>query len=110
MVRAAELISGRTTSCGCAQREKVRSLYVDGTAPCKLTESSNPRGTNTSGVTGVWWDKSRKKWTAELMLQGKKHFLGRYDCKEDAIAAREAGALKYFSPHLENEKPDTTAR
>lgn len=34
--------------------------------------------TNTSGVKGVVWDKKNKKWQAQLKVNGKNHFLGRY--------------------------------
>lgn len=51
---------------------------------------------NTSGVTGIWFDKSRNKWAAELMLNRKKKYLGRFVNKEDAIKARKEAEIKYF--------------
>ena len=51
---------------------------------------------NTSGVTGIWFDKSRNKWSAELMLNRKKKYLGRFANKEDAIKARKEAEIKYF--------------
>lgn len=44
--------------------------------------------TNTSGVCGVSWDKSRNQWVAEIYDNGKKRFIGRYEEKVEAIAAR----------------------
>lgn len=96
-----DLTRGRTTSCGCALRDATKSLYCEGTAPCKLSESKHPRVTNTSGVTGVWYDKRRDRWTAEIMLRKKKIRLGRYKSKEDAIKARRAAEEEYFQPLID---------
>lgn len=94
------LRSGAVSSCGCLVVEKVKSLYTKKTAPCKLKESENPRKTNTSGTTGVSWDKSRYQWTAELTFQGRKVYLGRFDDKEEAIKARKKGEEEYFEKFL----------
>lgn len=94
------LKSGKTKSCGCLQISKVKSLYVDGTAPCKL-DGSRIRSTNTSGVTGVWYDKSKNLWSAEIMFKHKKYYLGRYAKKEDAINARKAAEEEIFGEFLE---------
>ena len=50
---------------------------------------------NTSGVTGVFWNKWRSKWEAFIRFDGKNHLLGRFDCKSDAIAARRKAEKKY---------------
>lgn len=34
---------------------------------------------NTSGIKGVTWSNSRKKWMARCSVRGKNHYLGRYD-------------------------------
>jgi len=39
---------------------------------------------NTSGVKGVSWDKSRDKWKAYTKVSGKTKNLGRYSTKEEA--------------------------
>ena len=41
---------------------------------------------NTSGVTGITWDKSRNKWKVTLSTKN----LGRFDNLQDAIKCREA--------------------
>lgn len=105
-VRLNDLASGNTTSCGCAQADAVKALYVDGTAPMKLSEGSRkPRSTNTSGVTGVWYNERRGLWTAEIMLRNKNHFLGRFADKAAAIAARKRAEEKLFAPVLEKYPP-----
>lgn len=57
-----------------------------------VTHSQNQRhfripSNNTSSVKGVVWDKRNKKWQAQIKLNGKNHFLGRYT---DIQLAREA--------------------
>lgn len=51
---------------------------------------------NTSGRTGVSWNKQKLKWDAYIMKDRKKINLGRFEMKEDAILAREQGELKYY--------------
>jgi hypothetical protein len=60
---------------------------------------------NTSGCTGVHWDKSQRKWTAQIRLPGKHNkFLGRFDTKEEAIAARKTAEDEYgFTPWTRKE-------
>lgn len=41
---------------------------------------------NTSGFKGVFWDKSRQKWRAEIMVSGAKVFLGRFPTLHEAHA------------------------
>lgn len=49
---------------------------------------------NTSGVKGVYWEKSRKKWVARIFLQGKQTFIGRFDRLENAKKAYNKEAKK----------------
>ncbi len=43
---------------------------------------------NTSGVKGVYYDKTRNKWVAQISIDGTMKNIGRYDNIEDAIIAR----------------------
>lgn len=55
---------------------------------------------NTSGVCGVSWHGSRKKWHSRIMLDGKELHIGYFTDKADAIAARKAAEAKYgFHPN-----------
>lgn len=71
---------------------------------CSRSENVRNRGlcsTNTSGVTGVFFDKSRNKWVANITHEHKRILLGRFSNKEDAIAARltkEAELFNEFAP------------
>jgi len=50
---------------------------------------------NTSGHTGVCWDKANKKWRALICFRGNKISLGRFGDIEDAISARTSANKKY---------------
>ena len=47
------------------------------------------RSDNTSGHKGVTWDKTTKKWVAQICAGGKVKKIGRFCRIEDAISARE---------------------
>lgn len=97
------LSSGAKLSCGCLHKGEdaiIKKLYIAGTAPCKLTPD-NLRSTNTSGVTGVYYSNSRQKWCAEIMFRRKKYVLGRFERKEDAVAARKEAEKRIFGGFLE---------
>jgi hypothetical protein len=51
---------------------------------------------NTSGVIGVSWHKSSKKWRAYIMINGEPKHLGLFTNKEDAIKARREAKIKYI--------------
>jgi len=53
---------------------------------------------NASGVTGVHWCKSTKKWVAFICVNSKQTHIGRFNEKDEAIAAREI-ANKEFDYH-----------
>lgn len=58
------------------------------------------RSNNTSGVTGVSWAKEKRKWLADIRVNGKQIHIGRFDQKADAIAARKAAEKQYgFHPN-----------
>jgi hypothetical protein len=52
--------------------------------------------TNTSGIRGVVWCASREKWQAQLMLDKKMKFLGRYNTKEEAVIARKSAEKEFY--------------
>ena len=55
---------------------------------------------NVSGTTGVTWDKSRKSWTAHIVVDYKTINLGRFKDLTDAVKAREEANIKYdFHPN-----------
>ena len=69
-----------------------------------VTRSGNARNAakcqrNTSGHNGIYWDASERKWAAQIGVNKKKHYLGRYADIADAIAARQRANEQFgFSP------------
>ena len=57
---------------------------------------------NTSGKTGVSWNKSKMKWEAYIFVNKKKINLGSYSDKEEAIKVREEAEKKYFGEYRYN--------
>lgn len=51
---------------------------------------------NTSGFTGVHYNKSRKKWLATIKRFGVVTHLGAFDTIEEAVEVREAAAREMF--------------
>ena len=51
--------------------------------------------TSKSGLMGVYWHKNQKKWNAGIKVDGKHIYLGSFDNKEDAAAARLRANKKY---------------
>ena len=49
--------------------------------------NSKRRADNTSGVKGVHWSKSKRKWRAEIQHKGKRYRVGYFDSKAEAAAA-----------------------
>jgi hypothetical protein len=58
---------------------------------------------NRSGVKGVFWDKSRNRWQAQIKIRGRSTSLGRFDSKESAAAAYEAAARQHFGEFARSE-------
>lgn len=50
---------------------------------------------NTSGFKGIYWDKSRKKFAAQIKINGKHIHLGRFHTLESAYAAYCEAAKRY---------------
>lgn len=51
---------------------------------------------NSSGVTGVRWHRSHRKWQAEIRVNWKLIHLGYFADIQTAVAARRAAELKHF--------------
>lgn len=63
-------------------RENVLVVSV----PTRARYSGPQRGTS-SRYKGVSWQEGRKKWYAQIKIDGRSKYLGRYDREEDAAAA-----------------------
>ena len=51
--------------------------------------------TNTSGRTGVSWNKFTRKWVALIKMNDVSHYLGSFDLFRDAVAARSAAETEH---------------
>lgn len=59
---------------------------------------------NTSGVTGVSWDKSSGRWLARIGVNSGVICVGSFDSKEDAIFARKMAEMEYgFHPNHDRQ-------
>jgi hypothetical protein len=72
----------------------------------KVTHSENLRNSslssnNTSGFTGVFWDKARNKWKANININGRLKHLGLFTDMDDAIIARKRANVEneYHANH-----------
>jgi len=61
------------------------------------SQNTSVRSHNVSGVTGVNWFKLRNKWRARITVGQKEISLGLFIDFNDAVAARRAAELKYFT-------------
>jgi hypothetical protein len=60
------------------------------------SQNRSLQSNNTSGYTGVWYDKKRNKWVAEIKVNKKKKHIGRFNNLQDAVIARKNAEIKYF--------------
>lgn len=54
---------------------------------------------NTSGVTGVSWNKTHNLWRARIHFKGKEISLGYYTNFDDAVKARKSAEDKYYGEY-----------
>lgn len=57
--------------------------------------------TNKSGVLGIHWDNSRRKWLAQIRIDDTPKFLGRFDTIEEATRARRQAELQRQKLYLD---------
>jgi hypothetical protein len=63
------------------------------------SENARNQGVRTghpTGTMGVNWNKAKKRWQANISVNGKRVNLGRYKTFEEAVAARREGEIVYF--------------
>lgn len=93
------LVRGYTVSCGHVRLQNTKDLVVDGTAPCRIPPSL--RKTNTSGCTGVHFDKRSQRWIAKIVFKQRSYYLGAYKELKDAAMARKQAEDNLYGPFLE---------
>lgn len=61
--------------------------------PSENTCNSVRPAKNSSGYRGVTWSTKAGKWQVNVTKNKRRYFLGYFDCKEEAAAARDRAAL-----------------
>lgn len=90
LVKSNNLLSGNTSSCGiCRPKEFLDSLVVEHTRPGQIKDGEIINSRNTSGYTGVCFNKRRNRWYAEIKFQKKRYYLGCYKNFDDAVLVRK---------------------
>ncbi len=104
------LQNGKTRSCGCLQAStyKENLELMEGTSVKFLRAIKNGRllKTNTSGYNGVYYNKKRQRWVAQITFQGKTKYLGSFELLADAVQARQQGE-RIFDEFLERLDENT---
>ncbi|MCT9071216.1 HNH endonuclease [Cupriavidus gilardii] len=78
---------------GCRSDNRISNLRIVTTA--ENAKNQRRRADNTSGVTGVVWFKRRRKWAAQISVQGKCKNLGCFESFEAAVRARKEAERAY---------------
>jgi hypothetical protein len=107
------LINEDIKSCGCLNLNKdipenLRQEFIEGTQISKIQNKITKA--NKSGIVGVNWDKSRKKWMAGIRFKGHRYNLGYFDNLEDAAKIRQEAEKQFFGEFLEWYSQQVTAK
>lgn len=105
------LVGGQVKSCGCLRTESSKTSILKAEAATMvdrtnigLIKSTKKRSDNSSGVTGVFWNKRLFKWSVKINFQKKYHFLGNFKDFDNAVKARKEAEIKYFGEYLDARK------
>lgn len=105
-----------TRSCGCLQRHAASNVgrsdiadnskaqisrNIEYNTNFQVITKADPPKNNKSGCTGVWFDSARGCYQVYIQLHGKRHFIGRFKTKDEAIKARKAAEDEFFKPLIE---------
>lgn len=82
---------------GASQKVKNNNYRKENLIDKNIVRYQRAHHTSTSKYKGVIWDKGRSKWRANIGLEGKSKFLGRYDTEEQAAEAYNQAVLDYWN-------------
>lgn len=91
------------------QRSNLRPATKGQNMANSRKSNANGGGAPSSRFKGVSWDKSRKRWAAEITANGVKRHLGRFVREELAARAYDAAALKAFGEFARPNFPRSVA-
>ena len=66
---------------------------------CTKQQNNMNKGKTSTKATGVYWDKSVNKWTAQITINYKHKTLGSFNTKEEAVKARQEAEIRYFGEY-----------
>lgn len=116
------ILHDNSLSCGCAKWEMVKDkkkaissldrgrryshekYYKNGTSKIALKQKLSKN--STTGVKGVSYIPTTKRYRAYIFFKGKQHHLGVYDTLEEAAFARKEGEKEYFGKFLDEIKSE----
>lgn len=75
----------------------------EATVSQNMANISTPKH-NSSGYKGVYYDKHNCKWVANIQVDGKRRYLGRFSDKEDAAEAYNNHARHIFGDYARLNK------
>ena len=108
VVPSSSLINGDTTSCGCLNAEIItaaseisRQAMMQYDTNIAKVGNVTIHANNTSGAVGVYYDKRRARWRAQIFFRKKLYFLGYYKSFDDAAAVRKLAQEKLHGEFLE---------
>lgn len=83
------------------KRDDNRWLNLRATTPAENMKNLGRQANRKSGVAGVYYDKSLKKWRVWISEEGRNRYIGSFDTEEEAIRKRKAfeAALGYHPNH-----------
>lgn len=72
----------------CRQPRCVNPFHLQAVTPRQNNENhTGPTRASSSGVRGVWWCKTWKRWTGQVSVNGVKHSIGHHATIESAAEA-----------------------
>ncbi len=98
------LQTGKTKSCGCLQASIITEnmRFIEGTSVTLLETVDKRRlSTNSSGYTGVYLNRRKQKWIAQIGFKGKNYYLGMYEKIEEAVEARKKAEDRIYGEFLD---------
>ncbi len=64
--------------------------------PCTPSQNQMNRGVRIDRYKGVWFQRTARKWTAQISVDGRRTHLGYFDYSTDAAIAYNAAATKFY--------------
>jgi len=76
-------------------RDDNKWLNLNPVSSSENSRNVSMRKNNTSGIVGVFWDKSKNRWVAQIRKSRKQVNIGAFKDKFEAICARKSADHKY---------------